>query len=88
MVAGEYQIGNTTHPLDPSSVASVVYYGELNNCLNREANGYSLVYNQLYPFEGLQNYSSGIIHHVRLTGIHSLADRPQIFEAFNTLLSR
>ena len=36
------------------------------------SNGHSLVYNQLYPFEGLQNYTSGIIHHVRLTGLITL----------------
>lgn len=55
-------------PLDPKSVASVVRYGTLRFPMNHEAKGYSLVYNQLYPFEGLQNYTSGIIHHVRLTG--------------------
>lgn len=37
--------------------------------MSHQALGYSLVYSQLYPFEGLQNYTSGIIHHVRLTGI-------------------
>jgi hypothetical protein len=37
--------------------------------MSYEEVGYSFVYNQLYPFEGLQNYTSGIIHHVRLTGI-------------------
>lgn len=36
--------------------------------MSYQATGYSLVYNQLYPFEGAQNYTSGIIHHVRLTG--------------------
>ncbi|KAL8486866.1 hypothetical protein ACS0TY_023527 [Phlomoides rotata] len=38
------------------------------------ASGKSLIYNQLYPFKGLKNYTSGIIHHVRLTGLepHSL----------------
>jgi len=40
--------------------------------MNGQAVGYSLVYSQLYPFEGLQNYTSGIIHHVRLTGILTL----------------
>ena len=29
--------------------------------------GGSLIYNRLYPFEGLQNYTSRIIHHVQLT---------------------
>lgn len=67
--AGEFQIGYNITPLDPKTVASVVRYGTLRYPLTHEARGYSLVYNQLYPFEGLQNYTSGIIHHVRLTGI-------------------
>ncbi|KAK4356141.1 hypothetical protein RND71_025112 [Anisodus tanguticus] len=29
-------------------------------------NGVSVVYSQLYPFEGLWNYTSGIIHHVKM----------------------
>lgn len=66
--AGEFQIGEDIKPLDPGSVASIVRYGTSNSSLNNEASGYSLTYNQLYPFEGLQNYTSGIIHHVRLTG--------------------
>nr|AGL44403.1 calcineurin-like phosphoesterase [Manihot esculenta] len=68
-ITGEYQIGYMIKPLDPKSVASVVRYGTLRFPMNHEAKGYSLVYNQLYPFEGLQNYTSGIIHHVRLTGL-------------------
>lgn len=66
--AGEFQIGYNIKPLDPKSVKSVVRYGKLRNPPRHEATGYSLVYSQLYPFEGLQNYTSGIIHHVRLTG--------------------
>ncbi|XP_058182166.1 purple acid phosphatase 23 isoform X4 [Rhododendron vialii] len=31
--------------------------------------GVSMVYSQLYPFEGLQNYTSGIIHHVKIDGL-------------------
>ncbi|VVA15819.1 PREDICTED: purple acid [Prunus dulcis] len=68
-VTGESQIGYNIKPLDPKSVASVVRYGKLRYPPTHEATGYSLVYNQLYPFEGLQNYTSGIIHHVRLTGL-------------------
>ncbi|XWS31275.1 hypothetical protein CRYUN_Cryun23aG0063200 [Craigia yunnanensis] len=68
-VTGEFQIGNNIKPLDPNSVASLVRYGRSRFPLTHEATGYSLVYNQLYPFEGLQNYTSGIIHHVRLTGL-------------------
>lgn len=67
--AGESQIGYDIKPLDPKRVASLVRYGLIKQpILPHEARGYSLVYNQLYPFEGLQNYTSGIIHHVRLTG--------------------
>ncbi|KAK6930689.1 Calcineurin-like phosphoesterase domain, ApaH type, partial [Dillenia turbinata] len=68
-ITGEFQIGYSIKPLNPKSVASVVRYGKLRFPLSHRATGYSLVYNQLYPFEGLQNYSSGIIHHVRLTGL-------------------
>lgn len=55
--------------MNPKTVASVVRYGRLRIPLIHKATGYSLVYNQLYPFVGLQNYTSGIIHHVRLTGL-------------------
>ena len=65
---GEFQIGGDIAPLDPDSVDSVVVYGRYGFPLNKEARGYSLVYNQLYPFQGLQNYTSGIIHHVRMRG--------------------
>lgn len=65
---GNFQIGDEIKPLDPKRVASVVRYGRLRHALRRQSTGYSLVYSQLYPFEGLQNYTSGIIHHVRLTG--------------------
>lgn len=68
-ITGEFQIGDKVKPLDPQKVASVVHYGTLRFPLIHQARGYSLVYNQLYPFEGLQNYTSGIIHHVRLTGL-------------------
>lgn len=71
-IAGDFQIGDDIKPLNPENVASVVLYGQLRYPLTHEATGYSLVYNQLYPFEGLQNYTSGIIHHVRLTGMCAL----------------
>nr|XP_010929806.1 purple acid phosphatase 15 isoform X1 [Elaeis guineensis] len=66
-ITGNFQIGEHIMPLDPTSVASVVRYGRLRQPLSQKAVGHSLVYNQLYPFEGLKNYTSGIIHHVRLT---------------------
>ncbi|XP_021907137.1 purple acid phosphatase 15 isoform X2 [Carica papaya] len=68
-ITGEFQIGNNIKPLDPKSVSSVVRFGRLSHSLSHRASGYSLVYSQLYPFDGLQNYTSGIIHHVRLTGL-------------------
>ncbi|KAI4356399.1 hypothetical protein L6164_000425 [Bauhinia variegata] len=68
-ITGEFQIGYDIRPLDPETVLSVVHYGLSKHQLEHEARGYSLIYNQLYPFEDLQNYTSGIIHHVRLTGL-------------------
>ncbi|TKY66137.1 Purple acid phosphatase 15 [Spatholobus suberectus] len=68
-ITGEFQIGFDIKPLDPKSVSSVVQYGTSRFELVHEARGQSLIYDQLYPFEGLQNYTSGIIHHVRLTGL-------------------
>lgn len=68
-VTGEYQIGNNIKPYNPEMIQSVVNYGRFKFALNRKATGRSLIYSQLYPFEGLQNYTSGIIHHVRLKGL-------------------
>jgi len=78
-ITGEFQIGDNIEPLDPNSVASVVRYGRFRRSMSHRATGYSLVYSQLYPFEGLQNYTSGIIHHVRLTGITLSASFPSKF---------
>ncbi|KAL7597341.1 hypothetical protein Lser_V15G29565 [Lactuca serriola] len=70
-VTGDYQIGDNIKPLNPESVASVVEYGKVKSMKKQtqKTEGYSLIYNQLYPFKGLQNYTSGIIHHVQLTGL-------------------
>ncbi|XP_058092389.1 purple acid phosphatase 15-like [Magnolia sinica] len=68
-ITGEFQIGDHIKPLDPKTVSSVVRYGRLRYPLMYKATGYSLIYNQLYPYKGLQNYTSGIIHHVHLTGL-------------------
>ncbi|RZC62269.1 hypothetical protein C5167_024052 [Papaver somniferum] len=72
-ITGEYQIGDNVTPLDLQTVGSLVRYsyGTLNSTWVREVTGYSLVYNQFYPFEGIKNYTSGIIHHVRLTGLNA-----------------
>ncbi|XAR48824.1 Acid phosphatase [Bertholletia excelsa] len=68
-ITGEFQIGDNIKPLNPETVASIVRYGRSKFSLTHRATGHSLIYSQLYPFEGLQNYTSGIIHHVRLTGL-------------------
>ncbi|CAN8247724.1 unnamed protein product [Cochlearia groenlandica] len=56
---------------DSTSVKSIVEYGEFNVVTRyRTATGHSIVYNQNYPPElSLKNYTSGVIHHVQLTGL-------------------
>ncbi|XP_010486254.1 PREDICTED: purple acid phosphatase 15 isoform X2 [Camelina sativa] len=68
-ITGEFQIGKNVKPLNPTSINSIVQFGTLRHSLSHEAKGHSLVYSQLYPFDGLLNYTSGIIHHVRITGL-------------------
>lgn len=68
VIEGEYQIGENIKPLDPKTVASVVQYGLSEKGLKHQACGNALIYSQLYPFPGMQNYTSGIIHHVRIKG--------------------
>ncbi|KAJ0092155.1 hypothetical protein Patl1_25874 [Pistacia atlantica] len=65
-VTGDAQIGSNVTALDPSSVASEVLYGKRSGEYTSKRNGNASVYSQLYPFEGLLNYTSGIIHHVRI----------------------
>jgi hypothetical protein len=67
-ITGNAQLAPEVTPLDPTTVASVVQYGTTSGNYDLSAVGTSLVYSQLYPFPGLLNYTSGIIHHVRLTG--------------------
>ncbi|XP_020092577.1 purple acid phosphatase 23 isoform X1 [Ananas comosus] len=69
-ITGDAQIGSDVSPLDPSAVASEVWYGEESGEYPLMAKGAALVYSQLYPYEGLLNYTSGIIHHVRIDGLH------------------
>lgn len=66
--SGDSQIGLNVTPLDPSTVASEVWYGKESGKYSMKKTGVSMVYSQLYPFEGLQNYTSGIIHHVKIDG--------------------
>ncbi|KAK2643889.1 hypothetical protein Ddye_019084 [Dipteronia dyeriana] len=68
-VTGDAKIGSNVTPLDPSSVDSEVWYGKQSGKFSSKRRGNSTVYSQLYPFEGLFNYTSGIIHHVRIDGI-------------------
>ncbi|XP_058182164.1 purple acid phosphatase 23 isoform X2 [Rhododendron vialii] len=68
-VTGDSQIGLNVTPLDPSTVASEVWYGKESGRYSMQKTGVSMVYSQLYPFEGLQNYTSGIIHHVKIDGL-------------------
>lgn len=58
-------------PLDPDSVQSIVQYREFDvRTQKKNARGDSIVYNRQYPPEnGYKNYTSGIIHHVQLTGL-------------------
>ncbi|KGN56766.1 purple acid phosphatase 23 [Cucumis sativus] len=68
-VTGDAQIGKHVTALDPSSVASEVWYGKVSGKYTNMRRGVSTVYSQLYPFEGLLNYTSGIVHHVRIDGL-------------------
>ncbi|XP_040994094.1 purple acid phosphatase 23 [Juglans microcarpa x Juglans regia] len=68
-ITGDAKVGSNLTELDPSSVASEVWHGKKSGKYTRIAKGVSTVYSQLYPFEGLLNYTSGIIHHVRLKGL-------------------
>ncbi|KAI3870190.1 hypothetical protein MKX03_025786 [Papaver bracteatum] len=68
-VTGDAQIGSNVIPLEPSTVKSEVWYGTKSGNYQYSQTGKSEVYSQLYPFQGLLNYTSGIIHHVRLQGL-------------------
>ncbi|KAK1592818.1 hypothetical protein Q3G72_030872 [Acer saccharum] len=68
-VTGDAKIGSNVTPLDPSSVDSEVWYGKQSGKYSSKRRGNATVYSQLYPFEGLFNYTSGIIHHVRIDGL-------------------
>lgn len=68
-VTGDAQIGSNVTPLDPSTVASEVWYGKQSGKYTSKSRGNATVYSQLYPFKGLLNYTSGIIHHVKIDGL-------------------
>ncbi|KAL4190621.1 hypothetical protein AMTRI_Chr07g76620 [Amborella trichopoda] len=68
-ITGDAQIGPKVTPLDPCTVASEVHYGKESGRYSFIRKGISTVYSQIYPFEGLLNYTSAIIHHVRIEGL-------------------
>ncbi|KZV34852.1 hypothetical protein F511_00754 [Dorcoceras hygrometricum] len=68
-VTGDAQIGVNVTPIEPSGVASEVWYWKESSGDIIKASGVSVVYSQLYPFQGLWNYTSGIIHHVKIEGL-------------------
>lgn len=70
--SGDAQIGENVTALDPSSVGSEVWCGKERGKYDIKEIGVSLVYSQLYPYQGLLNYTSGIIHHVKLQGLIKL----------------
>lgn len=72
--SGDAQIGSNVTPLDPSTVASDVWYGKQSGKYTSKRGGNATVYSQLYPFKGLLNYTSGIIHHVKIDGKHSIVN--------------
>lgn len=61
-------VGKDVKPLDPRSVSSEVWYGKEKGKYLLKKKGNATVYSQLYPFDGLLNYTSGIIHHVLIDG--------------------
>ncbi|KAE8732232.1 Purple acid phosphatase 23 [Hibiscus syriacus] len=63
-LTGDALIGPNVTTLDPTSVASEVWYGKESGKYAKKRRGNATVYTQLYPFEGLLNYTSPIIHHV------------------------
>ncbi|KAG7543081.1 Purple acid phosphatase-like N-terminal [Arabidopsis thaliana x Arabidopsis arenosa] len=68
-VTGDAIVGKDVKPLDPSSIASEVWYGKEKGNYLLKKKGNATVYSQLYPFNGLLNYTSGIIHHVLIDGL-------------------
>lgn len=68
-VTGDAQIGPKVTPLDPATVTSEVWLGKESGKYDSLHTGVAAVYSQLYPFTGLLNYTSGIIHHVKLDGL-------------------
>ncbi|KVI00298.1 Metallophosphoesterase domain-containing protein [Cynara cardunculus var. scolymus] len=77
-ITGDAQIGKNVTPLDPSTVASEVWYGDKSGKYSKKRTGVSMIYSQLYPFEGLLNYTSGIIHHVKIDGSNTVVSESEL----------
>ncbi|KAJ7549714.1 hypothetical protein O6H91_04G020100 [Diphasiastrum complanatum] len=69
-ITGEYGMGRSKeNQMDCNQVNSMVHYGTSYFDLHHKATGRSLTYSQIYPYANATNYTSGIIHHVLLTGL-------------------
>ncbi|KAL0854020.1 hypothetical protein Bca101_059172 [Brassica carinata] len=68
-VTGDAVVGKDVKPLDATLVSSEVWYGKEKGKYPLKKKGNATVYSQLYPFDGLLNYTSGIIHHVLIDGL-------------------
>ncbi|KAJ0234783.1 Purple acid phosphatase 23 [Hirschfeldia incana] len=68
-VTGDAVVGKDVKPLDATLVSSEVWYGKEKGKYTLKRKGNATVYSQLYPFDGLLNYTSGIIHHVLIDGL-------------------
>ncbi|KAG2255513.1 purple acid phosphatase 23 isoform X4 [Brassica napus] len=68
-VTGDAVVGKNVKPLDATLVSSEVWYGKEKGKYTLKKKGNATVYSQLYPFDGLLNYTSGIIHHVLIDGL-------------------
>lgn len=66
--SGDAVVGKDVKPLDATLVSSEVWYGKEKGNYTLKKKGNATVYSQLYPFDGLLNYTSGIIHHVLIDG--------------------
>ncbi|GAB2295381.1 Purple acid phosphatase 23 [Dionaea muscipula] len=67
--SGDAKVGSNVTELDPSTVTSEVWCGKKRGRYTIKNKGASVVYSQLYPYKGLLNYTSGIIHHVKVEGL-------------------
>jgi hypothetical protein len=73
-VTGDAIIAAQLPSTPPPPVASAAQWGMQSGNYSCSAEGQSTVYTQIYTFDNVlpnYNYSSGIIHHTRMTGEHA-----------------